>query len=143
MNERPSLLELNALGVIATHRSFRKAADELGLSPSTLSHMMRGLETRMGVRLLHRTTRSVAPTEVGTALIARLQPIVSQLDVALDEVNAGRERPSGTLRINAPESGAQMLIRNVIPKFLAEHPDMAIDLVVDGTLVDIVEQGFD
>jgi DNA-binding transcriptional LysR family regulator len=115
----------------------------LGLSPSTLSHMMRGLETRMGVRLLHRTTRSVAPTEVGTALIARLQPILSQLDVALDEVNAGRERPSGTLRINAPESGAQMLIRNVIPKFLAEHPDMAIDLVVDGTLVDIVEQGFD
>lgn len=143
MNERPSLVELNALGVIATHRSFTKAADKLGMSPSTLSHMMRALEERMGVRLLHRTTRSVAPTEIGTTLVARLGPILSELDVALDEVNVGRERPSGTLRINAPESGAHMLICNVIPTFLAAHPDMSIDLVVDGTLVDIVEQGFD
>jgi len=143
MNERPSLLELNALGVIATHRSFRKAADELGVSPSTLSHMMRGLEKRMGVRLLHRTTRSVAPTEIGAALIARLEPILGQLDAALDEVNVVRERPSGTLRINAPESGAQLLVRHVIPTFLAEYPDMTVDLVVDGTFIDIVEQGFD
>jgi DNA-binding transcriptional LysR family regulator len=143
MTPRPSLIELNALIVIATHRSFRKAADELGVSRSTLSHMMRALEERMGVRLLHRTTRSVSPTEAGASLITRLRPILTQLDTALDEVNDGRERPAGLLRINAPESGAVLLVRHVIPAFLAEHPGMAVDLVVDGAFVDIVEQGFD
>jgi DNA-binding transcriptional LysR family regulator len=143
MNERPSLIELNALAVIANHRSFRKAADELGLTPSALSHMMRALEKRMGVRLLNRTTRSVSPTETGGTLVERLQPILIQLDAALEEVNAGRESPGGTLRINAPEGGAQILVRHVIPQFLQEHPEMVVDLVADGRLVDIVEQGFD
>src|SRR4051794_34166597 len=82
-----------------SHRSFRKAADDLGLSPSTLSHMMRTLERGMGVRLLNRTTRSVAPTEAGERLVARLRPLLSDIDAALAEVDGFRSLPSGTLRI--------------------------------------------
>ena len=76
MNDRPALGDLTALAAIVTHRSFRKAADELGVSPSTLSHMMRTLELKMGVRLLNRTTRSVSPTEAGERLVSRLQPVL-------------------------------------------------------------------
>ncbi|HEY8334225.1 MAG TPA: LysR family transcriptional regulator [Tardiphaga sp.] len=143
MNAKPSLSDLTALAAIAAHRSFRKAADELGLSPSTLSHMMRVLEANMGVRLLNRTTRSVAPTEAGERLVTRLQPLLRDLDAALAEVDAFRSRPSGTLRINANEAAARMLVASVVPTFLARHPEMALDLVTDGRLVDIVADGFD
>jgi DNA-binding transcriptional LysR family regulator len=143
MNSRPTLGDLTAFAAIVARRSFRKAADELALSPSTLSHMMRALETNLGVRLLHRTTRSVSPTEVGARLVARLQPALRDLDLALEEIDAFRGRPSGTLRINASEIAARMLLRSVVPTFLARHPDMALDLTTDGRLVDIVAEGFD
>ncbi|MDB5566630.1 MAG: putative transcriptional regulator [Tardiphaga sp.] len=143
MNTKPTLGDLTALAAIAAHRSFRKAADELGLSPSTLSHMMRVLEQNMGVRLLHRTTRSVSTTEAGERLVTRLQPVLRDLDSALQEVDAFRGRPSGTLRINANESAARMLVASVVPAFLARHPEMALDLVTDGRLIDIVAGGFD
>src|SRR3954471_16773154 len=117
MNFRPSLGDLAALAAIATHRSFRKAADELGLKPSTLSHMMRVLEQNLGVRLLNRTTRSVAPTEAGERLTGRLQPVLRDLDAALQEVDDFRGRPSGTLRINAHEAVARLLMRSVVPTF--------------------------
>jgi len=143
MNAKPDLSELKAFAAIAAHRSFRKAADELALSASTLSHMMRTLEQNMGVRLLHRTTRSVAPTEAGAHLLARLGPVLRDLDQALDEVNAFRERPSGVLRINAGEPAARQLLSKVVPAFLARYPDMALDLVTEGKLVDIVADGFD
>jgi len=143
MNDRPSLAELNALSLIVAHRSFRKAADELELSRSTLSHMMMGLEKRMGVRLLNRTTRSVSATEAGSMLIEHLQPIFHQLDIALDLVTSNRARPNGTLRINAPESAAHLLMSRVIPKFLHDYPEMNLDLIVDGRFIDIVEQNFD
>jgi DNA-binding transcriptional LysR family regulator len=143
MNSKPTLGDLTALAAIAAHRSFRKAADELGLSPSTLSHMMRVLEQNMGVRLLHRTTRSVSTTEAGERLVTRLQPVLRDLDSALQEVDAFRGRPSGTLRINANESAARMLVASVVPVFLARHPEMALDLVTDGRLIDIVAGGFD
>jgi DNA-binding transcriptional LysR family regulator len=143
MNAKPSLGDLTALAAIAAHRSFRKAADELGLSPSTLSHMMRVLEQNMGVRLLNRTTRSVSPTEAGERLVGRLQPLLRELDSALAEVDVFRSRPSGTLRINANESAARMLVASVVPTFLARHPEMALDLVTEGRLIDIVADGFD
>jgi DNA-binding transcriptional LysR family regulator len=140
---RPSLSDLTALVAISTHRSFRKAADELALSPSTLSHMMRTLEAGMGLRLLHRTTRSVSPTEAGERLIARLRPVLRDLDQALEEVDGFRGRPSGTLRINAGEIAARLLLRSVVPVFLARYPEMSLDLVTEGRLVDIVAGEFD
>jgi len=143
MNQRPALSDLSAFAAIVAHRSFRKAADELGLSPSTLSHMMRTLETRLGVRLLHRTTRSVAPTEAGTRLVARLQPLLRELDQALDDVGSLARGPSGTLRINASETAVRLLLQRVVPAFLQRYPAMALDLVSEGRLVDIVAAGFD
>lgn len=143
MNGRPALSELSAFAAVVQHRSFRKAADELGLAPSTLSHMMRSLEARMGVRLLHRTTRSVAPTEAGERLLARLHPILHALDEALDEVNTFREAPSGALRINASEVAVQVLLQSIVPAFVARYPHVTLDLVTEGRLVDIVAEGFD
>ncbi len=143
MNVKPALSDLSAFAAIVRHRSFRKAADELGLSPSTLSHMMRVLEANMGVRLLHRTTRSVAPTEAGERLVTRLQPVLRDLDRALEEVETFRDRPSGTLRINTSEIAARALLKTVVPIFLDRYPEMTLDLVTEGRLVDIVAEGFD
>lgn len=143
MNSRPALSDLTAFAAIVNHRSFRKAADELGLAPSTLSHMMRTLESSMGVRLLHRTTRSVSPTEAGERLIARLQPVLRDLDLALAEVDNFRDSPSGTLRINTSEIAARLLLQKVLPVFLTRYPDMQLDLVTEGRLVDIVADGYD
>ncbi len=143
MNAKPALSDLTAFVAIAAHRSFRKAADELGLSPSTLSHMMRTLEASMGVRLLHRTTRSVSATEVGARLLERLQPVLRDFDLALQEVEAFQAQPRGTLRINAGEVAARRLLHAVVPAFLARHPAMSLDLVTEGRLVDVVAEGFD
>ncbi|NYE30350.1 DNA-binding transcriptional LysR family regulator [Rhodanobacter sp. K2T2] len=143
MNSRPALSDLTAFAAIVSHRSFRKAADELGVAPSTLSHMMRTLEASMGVRLLHRTTRSVSATEAGERLVARLQPVLRDLDLALAEVDDFRDRPSGTLRINTSEIAARLLLQQVVPTFLTRHPQMKLDLVTEGRLVDIVADGYD
>ena len=143
MNERPSLAELGALAAGAAHRSFRKAADELGVSPSSLIPVIRGLEARIGVRLLHRTTRSVSATEAGQRLVERLQPVLRDLDLALAEVDRFRSRPSGTLRINSAEGPARLLLATVVPAFLQRHPEMSLDLVTEGRLVDVVAEGFD
>jgi len=141
--ERPALSDLTAFVAIAAHGSFRKAADEIGVSASALSHTMKGLEERVGIRLLNRTTRSVAPTQAGAALLERLRPILRDLGAALDEVNGFRTGLRGTLRINASEIAARALLRKAVPRFLAEHPDMHVDLVTEGRLVDIVAGGFD
>ena len=143
MNVRPTLADLTAFSAIVAHRSFRKAANELGLSPSSLSHMMRTLEQTIGVRLLHRTTRSVSPTEAGERLVSRLQPVLRDLDRALQEVDAFRHRPSGSLRINTSEIAARLLLRSVVPIFLSRYPEIALDIVTEGRLVDIVAEGFD
>jgi DNA-binding transcriptional LysR family regulator len=143
MNSRPDLIDLTALSAIVAHRSFRKAADELNLSPSTLSHMIRGLEAKLGVRLLNRTTRSVSSTEAGERLVSRLRPVLRDLDLALTEVDDFRHRPSGTLRLNASETAARMLMEKVVPVFLQRHPEMTLDVVTEGELIDIVAAGFD
>jgi DNA-binding transcriptional LysR family regulator len=140
---RPSLAELISFASVAAHKSFRKAADELRVSPSTLSHTIRTLETRLDVRLLHRTTRSVAMTEAGQALLSRVQPLVKELDAALGDVDNFRGKPSGTLRINSNLIGARLLLQLAVPTFLARYPEMRMDLVTEGRLVDIVAEGFD
>ncbi|CAN7203832.1 LysR family transcriptional regulator [Bosea sp. LjRoot90] len=140
---RPSLNDLTAFVVVASRRSFRRAADELGTAPSTLSHAMRALEERMGVRLLNRTTRSVSPTEAGFELLARLQPALATLDEALDSIATFRGSVAGTVRINAPRLAAALLVRDVLPLVAERFPDVIIDLVVEGKLIDIVSAGFD
>ncbi len=140
---RPSLNDLAAFAAVAHHLSFRKAADAMGVSRSALSHTLIGLERTLGVRLLNRTTRSVSLTEVGARLLANLGPVLQDLDTALDSLAEVRGTPSGTLRINANKSGAAILLRDVLPGFLAAHPEVEVDLVSEGRLVDIVEHGFD
>jgi len=140
---RPTLNDLAAFAAVAHHRSFRKAADALGVSRSALSHALLGLERSLGVRLLNRTTRSVAPTEAGARLLARLGPVLQDLDLALDDLAEERGGPSGTLRINANKAATLLLLRKVVPRFLARYPDVELDLVSEGRLVDIVAEGFD
>lgn len=140
---KPTLSDLEAFAAIVRYRSFRKAADELGLSRSTLSHTLIGLERNLGVRLLHRTTRSVSPTDVGTRLLERINPVLRDLDMALDGLAADVGEPSGRLRINANKSAARFLMSHVVPPFLRRYPQVDLDLVSEGRLVDIVQEGFD
>jgi len=140
---QPDLDDMRAFVAIATRRSFRQAADELGVSPSTLSHMMRVLEQKLGARLLNRTTRSVAPTEAGELFLRRIEPLLRALGVALDEVSGSNGQASGSLRINASEPVARLLLEDTVPAFQARHPDVVLDLFVDNRLVDIVADGFD
>ncbi|SCW65602.1 DNA-binding transcriptional regulator, LysR family [Rhizobium mongolense subsp. loessense] len=140
---RPSLNDLAAFAAVASHQSFRRAADIMGVSRSALSHAIIGLEAKLDVRLLNRTTRSVSLTQAGARLLARLDPVLQELDQALDTLSEERGTPSGTLRINANKSGARILLAEVVPRFLDLYPDVELDLVSEGRLVDIVEQGFD
>ncbi|MCF3934062.1 LysR family transcriptional regulator [Acuticoccus sp. M5D2P5] len=136
----PRLADLKAFAAVARHRSFREAADALGLSRSALSHMVIGLERELGARLLNRTTRSVAPTEAGERLVRRLEPLLADLDAALDLT---ADAASGTVRINCMESAAEMLLSDVVPAVLEHHPHVAVDIATEGRLVDIVAAGFD
>jgi DNA-binding transcriptional LysR family regulator len=128
---------------IAKQRSFRRAAAELGVTPSALSHSLRALETQLGVRLLNRTTRSVSLTEAGERLLARVGPAFRDIDEALDELNVFRDRPSGTLRINAARAATRLHLIPVAARFLAAHPEARIELVSEEALVDVVAAGFD
>ena len=139
----PNLADLQAFATVARLRSFRQAATELGVSPSALSHTLRSLEARLGVRLLNRTTRSVAPTEAGASLLDRLAPALVDIHGALDEINAFRDSPVGTLRINAPQAAAEWVLTPLLTRFLAAYPSMQVELVSDDARVDIVASGFD
>lgn len=138
-----SLNDLNAFLRVARLQSFQQAAGELGVSRSALSHAMRALETRLGVRLLHRTTRSVSLTHEGAAFLQRLDPLLGALDEVLDSTRFRQQELHGTLRINANEGGARWLLQHVVADFLQAHPQVELDLVTEGRLVDIVAQGFD
>ena len=141
--KQPSLTDLNAFVAVATHRNFRRAADVLGVSHSALSHAMRALESNLGTRLLNRTTRSVSLTQDGERLLARLVPVLSDLNIVLGDVAAARGRPSGVVRINATEGAIRLLLQTVVPRFHLLYPDVELDLVAEGQLIDIVERGFD
>jgi DNA-binding transcriptional LysR family regulator len=140
---KPDMTELTAFAEVAALRSFRKAADVLELSPSTVSHLMRRLEERMGVRLLHRTTRSVSPTQAGERLLARLRPVLDELRGALREVDEFKDQPTGRVRINAPEQGVRILLRDIVPAFQEKYPQIELEMVPEGRFVDIVKEGFD
>lgn len=127
---------------IAMHGSFARAAKHLRVSPSALSQTVRGLEERLGVRLLNRTTRSVAPSEAGARLLARLAPAMTELDSALAEVTNTRESPAGTLRINMPRQAIRLL-GPLLGRFYAACPEIVLDIMVDDKLTDIVKGGFD
>lgn len=138
-----TLADLRAFMIVAARRSFVQAAGELGVSRSALSHAMRGLESDLDVRLLHRTTRSVSLTEAGERLLARLRPVLSDLDHALDDVARDDKALRGTLRINGSDGAIRQLLQTVVPRFLASYPQMELDLVSEGRFVDIVAEGFD
>ncbi|ACL56725.1 LysR family transcriptional regulator [Methylobacterium nodulans] len=140
---RSDLPDLVAFASVARHRSFRRAAAELGVSPSALSHSVRDLEARIGVRLLNRTTRSVAPTEAGAALLARLAPALGEIDRAVSDVAASGGRLTGTLRLNAPRSACRLVLAPLVARFLALHPGVRVEIACDDALADIVGQGFD
>lgn len=137
--------ELVAFVAIAEHGSFVKAAAALGVSTSTLSQSMRTLEERLGVRLLNRTTRSVAPTEAGERLLVRIRPALGEIGGAVEEINAYRDRPAGTLRLNVASLAVRMLIAPVIARFVAEYPAITVDLTVEDGIgaIDIVRGRFD
>jgi len=140
---KADLADLNAFLAVAQARGFRDAARTVGSSASTLSEAVRRLEARLGVRLLHRTTRSVVPTEVGTRLIERLAPALGEVEAALDVVNLFRDRPAGTLRLNVPVSAARLVLPTILPGFLAAYPDIQVEIVAEDILVDMVASGCD
>ncbi|MCB8887950.1 LysR family transcriptional regulator [Vreelandella malpeensis] len=140
---QPTLTDLKAFRAVAEHQSFRRAADLLGVSRSSLSHTLRSLERRLGTRLLHRTTRSVSVTESGERLLLRLGPLLGELDTLLEEAASHGGKLTGRLRINGSEAAIRLLLQRVVPAFLARYDGVELDLVAEGKLVDIVEQGFD
>ncbi len=142
-SKRVGLADLNAMMAVAAHKSFRRAASELQMSPSALSHSVAALEERIGVRLFHRTTRSVSLTPAGERFLGRVRPALGEIEGAIEEVNELREKPAGLLRLNASAGAAKQIFRPFIVPFIRRYPDMQVDLVVDGRLVDIVAEGFD
>jgi DNA-binding transcriptional LysR family regulator len=140
---RIDVADLAVFLAIARHRSFRRAAVELGVSPSALSHALRIIEERLGLRLLNRTTRSVALTEAGERLYARIQPAYSDIGAAIEDLDRFRGKPSGTLRLNASRYAAKHVLMPVVTPFLRAYPEVKVELVIEDGLVDIVAGGFD
>jgi DNA-binding transcriptional LysR family regulator len=140
---RPKLADLAAFSAVANHRSFREASDLLGMSRSRVSHTILTLERNLGVRLFNRTTRSVALTEAGERLLERLKPALQDINDAIDAVVDDGGYLGGTLRISGGESGIRRLMARIVPCFLDSYPNVSLDIVVQGNLVDIVEDGFD
>ncbi len=138
-----NLRDLTAFAEIATHRSFRRAAQELGVSVSTLSERLRALEEQIGVRLLNRTTRSVAPTEAGERLLVRIAPALREIGDAAQDIGSLPGEPSGRLRINAPPPAVELVLAPMVTPFLKRYPKITLDIVADPLFVDIVEAGFD
>lgn len=137
------LNDLNAFLAVANAKGFRDGARASGGSASGLSEAVRRLETQLGVRLFHRTTRSVVPTEAGQRLLERLRPALNEVHAALDVVDGFRSRPAGTLRINAPVSAARLVLPAIVPPFLAAYPEIRLEVIADDSFVDIVAAGCD
>jgi DNA-binding transcriptional LysR family regulator len=140
---QPDLADLDMFALVARQRSFRGAAALRGISASALSEAVRRLEAQLGVRLLNRTTRSVTPTEAGAELLERLVPALGEVAAALDAVNGFRDTPRGTLRLNVPTIVARAVLPAIVPRFLALHPGVTLDVVADDSFVDVVAAGFD
>jgi DNA-binding transcriptional LysR family regulator len=140
---KPALDDMNAFIAVARARGFRDGARASGSSASGLSEAVRRLETQLGVRLLNRTTRSVAPTEAGERLLERLGPALAEMEAALDVVNGFRDRPAGALRLNVPVSAARLVLPAIVPPFLAAYPDIRLEVITEDSFVDVLAIGCD
>ncbi|MBY3178259.1 LysR family transcriptional regulator [Rhizobium leguminosarum] len=140
---RPAVNDLIAFLAVARAQSFTKAAGKLGVSQSALSHTIRGLEERLGLRLLTRTTRSVAPTEAGERLLVSIGPRLDEIESELAALSAFREKPAGTIRINAGEHAADAVLWPALEKLLPDYPDINVEIIVDYGLTDIVAERYD
>ncbi|KIZ33215.1 MULTISPECIES: LysR family transcriptional regulator [Rhodopseudomonas] len=137
------LRDISAFVAVARTRNFRRAAVAQQVSVSSLSQRLRDLEARLGVRLLHRTTRSVALTEAGELLLAKVAPALGDVDAALQQVRGMSGQPSGRLRINAPAPAVDLVLAPMVASFLMQYPQIELEIVAETALIDIVERGFD
>jgi len=137
------LTDLNAFVAVARAKGFREGARASRGSASSLSEAVRRLENQLGVRLLNRTTRSVVPTEAGQRLLERLGPALNEVEAALDVVNAFRDRPAGTLRLNVPVSAALLTLPAIVPAFLSAYPEIRLEVIADDSFVDVLAAGCD
>jgi len=140
---RQNLNDLLAFLAVARQRSFTKAAAKLGVSQSALSHTVRGLEVRLGLRLLTRTTRSVAPTEAGERLLQAVGHRFEEIEAELESLSALRDKPAGTIRITAGEHAVNSILSPALAKFLPHYPDIKVEITIDHSLTDIVSQRYD
>lgn len=141
--QRGELNDLLAFAAVSRERSFTRAAGELGISPSALSHAIRALEERLGVRLLARTTRSVAPTEAGERLLRSLSPALRDIESGLAAMAKWREAPSGTIRLTTTAHASQMVLEARLPGFLLANPGVQVEVIIESGLTDIIAGGFD
>lgn len=141
--KNPSTADLSIFLSIAQHLNFSRAAVDLGLTPSALSHSLRALENRLGVRLFNRTTRSVALTEAGERLYGRLKPAFRDIEDALEDLNHFRDKPSGNLRITSGRQACELVLLPIASEFLQAYPDIRLEVVESDALLDIVAAGFD
>ncbi|QOV70897.1 LysR family transcriptional regulator [Citrobacter sp. BDA59-3] len=135
--------DLHAFVVVARAGGFRDAARKTDISASTLSEAVRRLEARLGMRLLHRTTRSVTPTEAGELLMARLSPALNEVEAALEVVDQLRGFPSGTLRLNVPVSAARLTLPSILPGFMEAYPSIRVEIDAEDHLIDVLASGSD
>jgi DNA-binding transcriptional LysR family regulator len=135
--------DLSAFVAVARAGGFRDAARAMSGSASGLSDAVRRLEAKLGVRLLNRTTRSVVPTEAGRSLLARLDPVLNEVESALDVVNGFRDTPTGTLKLNVPMSAARLVLPSIVPRFLAAYPEIRLEVIADESFVDVLAAGCD
>ena len=141
--QRGNLNDLLSFLAVGRERSFTRAASKLGVSQSALSHTIRDLEERLGIRLLTRTTRSVAPTEVGERLLRNVGPRLDEIDAELAAVSELREKPAGTIRITAGEHAADRILWPALMRLLPNYPDVKVEIVIDYGLTDIVAERYD
>lgn len=140
---RSGLIELEVVMAVMRQGSFRAAARELGMSATAVSNAIAGLESRLDVRLFHRTTRSVALTEAGQRFVARVGPALQEIRHATEEIHSVADEPSGTLRINVPQAVGQLFLDDLLVRFLARYPLMRLEIASEARMIDIVAEGYD
>src|SRR5206468_1412011 len=143
MNARGNVNNLLAFLAVTKEGSFTRAAAKLGVSQSALSHTIRGLEERLGLRLLTRTTRSVAPTEAGERLLSTVGPRFEEIEAELEALTELREKPAGTVRITSGDHAVQSVLWSKLAKFLPRYPDIKVEVIIDQSLTDIVAERCD
>jgi len=140
---QPKLHDLQAFLAVAQAQSFTKAAAQLSVTPSALSHTLRALEERLGVRLLARTTRNVAPTQAGERLMQAIAPLFDQISAEVEALGALRDKPQGTIRITCTDDQIEHYLRPILAKFLHDYPDITLELYVDYGFTNVIEERFD